>query len=109
MVVAALVLFPACGSTQTGSIGAVVGRQADKRYFIRSVPRGMAGAKAGLEVDDELVAIDGKDVKGMSTEDIVGALRGDVGSTVILTISRRGEKREIKVERGPFAAARGKT
>ena len=98
-----------CGSTQTGSIGAVVGRQPDKRYFIRTVPRGMAGAKAGLEVDDELVAIDGKDVRGMSTEDLVNALRGDVGSTVVLTVMRRGEKREIKVERGPFAGAKGKT
>lgn len=98
-----------CGSTQTGSIGAVVGRQPDKRHFIRSVPQGMAGAKAGLEVDDELLAIDGRDVRGMSTEDLVKALRGDVGSTVVLTISRRGHKRDIKVERGPFAGSKGST
>jgi carboxyl-terminal processing protease len=104
-----MLFFQACGSAQTGSIGAVVGRQPDRRHFIRSVPRGMAGEKAGLEVDDELLAVDGKDVRGMSTEDLVNALRGDVGSSVVLTISRRGEKREIKVVRGPFAAAKGKT
>ena len=65
----------------------------------------MTGARAGLEVDDEIVAIEGHEVRRMTSEEVVDALRGGVGSTVTLTVERRGVRRDVKVERGPFSAS----
>lgn len=67
--------------------------------FVRSTPAGQGAAEAGLLVDDEIVAIDGKDVKGMSEEDVRRAVRGDFGSTMTVTIVREGQRRDVSVKR----------
>jgi S1-C subfamily serine protease len=90
-------------SSATGSIGAHLGKRSDGRLFVRYVPSDMTGAKAGLVSGDEVTAIDGRDVRQMSPEDIRNALRGKVGTTVTLTVKREGLSRDLKVERGPFA------
>jgi S1-C subfamily serine protease len=93
----------ACGGSAGGSIGAVLGkRHGDGRVYVRDVPAGMTGAEAGLEPGDEIVAIDGRDVRTMSTEDVQGALRGKIGTTVVLTVDRAGARRDVPVRRGPF-------
>jgi C-terminal processing protease CtpA/Prc len=93
----------ACGGSAGGSIGAVLGkRHSDGRVYVRDVPAGMTGAEAGLEPGDEIVAIDGRDVRTMSTEDVQGALRGKIGTTVVLTVDRAGARRDVPVRRGPF-------
>jgi C-terminal processing protease CtpA/Prc len=48
--------------------------------------------------------IDGKSVLVMSQEDVRKAVRGDVGSTMVLTILRKDERKEIKVMRTPLLA-----
>ncbi len=98
-----LISCASCGGTATGSVGAVLGKQAeDGRLYIRQAPPGMAAWTAGLEPDDEVVAIDGRDVKAMTLDDVRAALRGPVDSTVVLTIRRGGVVRDVKVKRGPF-------
>lgn len=94
----------ACASSAPGTIGAAMGQRTDRRVFIRSLPPGQGADRAGLQVDDEVLLIDGKDVKAMTPEDIRVAVRGDVGSTLVLTILRGTEKREVKVTRSPLLA-----
>ncbi len=86
----------------TGSIGAVLAKRTDGRVFVREVPSDMTGGKAGLEVDDEILAIEGRPVAEMAPEEIRKGLRGDLGSFVTLSVSRAGLRRDVKVERGAF-------
>jgi carboxyl-terminal processing protease len=99
----ALAIVAACGGSTTGSIGAQLGHRDDGRLFVREAPPEMTGAKAGLEPGDEILAIDGRDVGALSDEEIRNALRGRVGTRVRLTVKRDGAKRDVEVERGPFA------
>jgi carboxyl-terminal processing protease len=74
------------------------------------MPAGEGAERAGLLVDDEILAIDGKDVREMSQEDVRRAVRGDVGSTMTLSILRTDpktgstEKKDVKVTRTPLLA-----
>lgn len=101
---AVLADFSGCASSAPGTIGAALGQRADHRLFIRSMPPGQGADRAGLAVDDEILFIDGRDVRGMSQDEIRGAVRGDVGSTMVLTISRGAERRVVKVVRTPLLA-----
>jgi C-terminal processing protease CtpA/Prc len=69
---------------------------------VRSVPKGLAGAQAGLEKGDEVVLIDGRDVRAMSPDAIHESLEGPVGSKVRLTVLRRGKVERLEIERGPL-------
>ena len=83
-----------------GSIGAVLGK--DNRtgaLTIRDVPKGLAADKAGLEPGDQVVMIEGVYVADLSPKEIHDKLRGDVGSTVELTVDHRGEVRRVKLVR----------
>ena len=91
-------LLVGCAS-EPGTIGAALGKRADGRMFVRSTPPGQGAEQAGLLVDDEIVAIDGKDVKAMSEDDVRRAVRGDLGSTVTVTIVRDGQKKDVPVKR----------
>lgn len=95
-------MLAACVGHPKGSIGAVLGKREDGRLYVRDVPAGMAGSNAGLEPGDEIVAIDGRDVRGMVPDAIRTAVRGDVGSTVVITVVRGALRRDVKIQRGPF-------
>jgi carboxyl-terminal processing protease len=53
--------------------------------------------KAGLKAGDKIVAIDGKDTKGKTTDEISAVLKGYPGTEVELTISRLGEAKNLKI------------
>ncbi len=92
----------ACASAAPGTIGALLGKRTDGRLFVRGIPPGQGADRAGLELDDEIVAIDGQSAKEMSQDDVRKAVRGNVGSTLTLTIDRGGQKRDVKVQRSPI-------
>ncbi len=96
----------ACGGSTPGTIGAGLGQKSDHRLFVRSLPSGEGGDRAGLMLDDEILAIDGKDVRTMGQDDVRRAVRGDVGSSLTVTILRNGEKRDLKVVRTPLTGPR---
>ncbi|MCX5715661.1 MAG: S41 family peptidase [Candidatus Omnitrophica bacterium] len=51
--------------------------------------------KAGLKPNDKLIKIDGKSTQDLALDDVVKLLRGDSGTTVLLTVLREQEKRFI--------------
>jgi C-terminal processing protease CtpA/Prc len=98
-----LLLTLGCAS-DPGSIGAVLAQsQSDGRVTIRDAPSGYPAAEAGIGPGDELLLIDGRDVRSMSPEMIHRLLEGDVGTAVNLTLLRRGKIERIAVRRGPLS------
>jgi C-terminal processing protease CtpA/Prc len=99
----AMTLLVAC-SSWTGSVGAVFGKtSADGRVWVREAPPGMGAAKAGIEVGDELIAIEGKPAQTMTPAEIHDALSGRVGTKVKVMVKRAATTVELAVERGPLA------
>jgi len=66
---------------------------------------GSPADKAGLAVGEEIVAVDGKPTTGHTTEDVVGWVRGEAGSTVKVTVrpGATGSQREVSMVRADVA------
>jgi len=91
------------GDSWPGGIGAVLGHSsAEHRLVVREVPPDSPSAEAGLEPGDEILAIDGRAVAGLSVREVVAALRGEVGSRVRLRVRRGDTERELEVLRAPY-------
>ena len=58
-------------------------------------------SKAGIKAGDYIVKIDGQQVQGKSLMEAVNLMRGEVGSSIEITIRRKGTKKAkiIKIER----------
>jgi C-terminal processing protease CtpA/Prc len=111
LAVGLLLAFPflsglGCAGSWTGSVGAVLGKDnKDGRVFVREVPSDMPAALAGVQVDDEVVSVDGRAAREMSPEDLHQALSGKVGTKVRLVVRHGGETRDVLIERGPLKGA----
>lgn len=55
--------------------------------------------KAGILAKDVIVEINGKNTKGMDTNDAVSLIRGKAGTRVKLTILRNGQKKQFDIQR----------
>jgi len=95
LLAASLALAACVAASNTGSIGAVLGRDNDSR----DVPEGLAADDAGLIPGDEIVMIGGQYTRDLDQKAIVDLLRGPVGSEVELTIARGSEVRHVRVKR----------
>ena len=58
---------------------------------------GTPAAKAGIKADDRIAAIDGHAIMGLSLDQAIDKMRGDVGTKVTLTVIRHGEKKPFDV------------
>jgi carboxyl-terminal processing protease len=85
---------------QYGGIGAVVGPRNGKTMVIMPF-EGSPAEKAGLKISDEVIKIDGIDLKGKSQESISKLLKGQAGTVLKLTIKRYGQNntQEVPVTR----------
>ena len=79
-------------------IGAVLQKDKDGGAKIVQLYEGGSGEQAGLKKGDVLKAIDGEDVTEKETSDIASMIRESDKDSVILTIQRDEETKEIKVE-----------
>lgn len=108
LVLASVLLAVGCaggGASGSGSVGAVFGRDADTRaLYVRDVPPGLAAEDAGLLAGDQVVMIEGLYVRDMSEKEIRAKLRGEVGSSVKLTILRGNDVRHVSVTRSALRA-----
>lgn len=57
---------------------------------------GTPATKAGIKTGDYITKVDGKNVIGLSLEEVVKKLRGKPGTTVKITILRKGEKAPLE-------------
>ena len=83
-----------------GTIGAYLGGPKDSgRLFIRAVPKGLAADQAGLKPGDELLLIDGVDVRSLTDRELHAALTGPVDSEVKLTLVRGDQVIRVTLRR----------
>jgi len=80
-----------------GGIGITVERTDDKKILIRAIQDGSPAGKAGVQVGDQILAIDGENMVDRPLSDIVRYLRGTVGTPVVLTVLRPAQGREVTV------------
>lgn len=85
---------------QKGTIGAVIAQDDESgRLFLREVPPGLAAARADLKAGDEILLIDGQDVRFMDAKQINAVLVGEVDSTVKLTLIRDEQVLRVTLKR----------
>ena len=63
----------------------------DKTLTVVEPLQNSPAIRAGIQADDKIVAIDGKPTTDMSVEDAARLIRGEVGSKVVLRVSRAGK------------------
>jgi len=85
--------------TNLAGICAVVKKIKDtgKIVIIKTLQNGAAD-KAGVLADDEIIQIDTTKTEGMGVEAAAGMLRGDPGTTVKLTLKRKGTEQPITID-----------
>lgn len=73
--------------------------QKNEKIYIASPIKESPAEKAGIQPKDELIAVDGKPVKGKQLTEIVKEVRGKEGTTVKLLINRNGNEKEFSIKR----------
>ena len=83
-------------SGQYGGIGVTVQQRDRVLVVTQTLPGGPAEA-AGVRAEDTLIAIDGFPLDGVSTADAGLRIRGEVGTTATLVVSRPGESQPLTI------------
>jgi carboxyl-terminal processing protease len=94
------------GATTQGSY-AGVGLWLHRTHLVIRVAQVAAGGpaeSAGVQVGDELRSVDGRSLAGLSASEAAATLRGRVGSTVVVTVSRRSAVRTLTLTRAVVPA-----
>jgi carboxyl-terminal processing protease len=88
-------------SGKFSGIGAYVGVK-DGLPMIVAPFEGSPAEVAGVRAGDMIIEVDGEDVTAWSIDEVVGVIRGEEGTEVVLTLLRpdEGESLEIPVTRG---------
>jgi C-terminal processing protease CtpA/Prc len=73
----------------------------DKTLVVRETPAGLAAARSGVREGDEVLLIEGRDVRGMSSAEVHRTLSGDIGDPVKLTLIRGDQIVRISLQRTP--------
>ena len=77
-------------------IGATVGTR-QNRSIVMMLFEGTPAEKSGLQIGDEILKVDGVDIKARRDVDAGKLLRGQTGSAVKLTVKRFGQKEPIEL------------
>lgn len=76
---------------EKGRVGCTFIRTTDSKFLtVDYVAQDSPSAKAGIQKDDDIVAINGLSTEGMSPTQAYDSIKGDIGSVVTLTVRRNG-------------------
>ena len=93
-----------------GGIGAIIGRRKDRNIILMPY-NGFPADKAGLKIGDEILEIDGFDVKKKNSSEVSKLLKGQAGTKVKLKVVKLGktepeiiefQRERIKVDNVPY-------
>ncbi|MFZ1301559.1 MAG: S41 family peptidase [Candidatus Microsaccharimonas sp.] len=86
----------------SGNIGGGIGVEVSLRNNLPTVVRVLRdnpAEKVGVAVGDVIVAVNGESMEGKTTNEIVTKIRGDVGTTVKVTVLRDGVTKDFTITR----------
>lgn len=95
---------------QYGGIGAIT-RNIGNRTVVTMLIEGFGAQKGGLRIGDEIIKIDGVDLSKLSREEASQLMKGQVGTTVNVSVKRYGvdkpldlqfRREKVKVNNVPF-------
>jgi len=89
--------FRTTNTGQYGGIGAIT-REIGKRTVVTMIMEGYGAQKGGLKIGDEVIKIDDVDLSKLSREESGQLMKGQVGTTVSLTVKRIGVDKPIRLE-----------
>jgi len=81
-----------------GGIGAYVSQNQAGQLVIAAPFSGLPADQAGLKAGDVILEADGVSLQGLSLDDAVARLRGEIGTTVRLTVYRPADDAQFQVE-----------
>ncbi len=81
-----------------GGVGAELGLRSGKLTVLR-VLAGNPAEKAGMLAGDVITKINDQSAEGWTVEKAVAAIRGDVGTTVKITVDRAGQSKDFTITR----------
>ena len=82
---------------QYGGIGAIT-REINKRTIVTMIIDGYGAQKGGLQIGDEILAIDGVELGKLTREQSSQLMKGQVGTAVTLSIKRFGVEKPINLQ-----------
>lgn len=86
-----------------GGIGAELGVRSDRVTVLELLDNSPAG-QAGVKVDDVILKVNGQSTKDESLTEVVDKIRGEVGTTVKLSLGRGQQTVEVSVTRSQITA-----
>jgi carboxyl-terminal processing protease len=83
-----------------GGIGAEIGIKNNQLQVVAPL-KGTPADQAGLKAGDKILEVDGEPTDGLTVQDAVKIIRGEIGSAVVLTIFQEdwNQTREIEITR----------
>ena len=75
-------------------------REDGKGLDITEVTDDSPAQAAGVQTGDQLIAVDGTDIQGMTTAQVRTLIQREEGETLVLTLIRQGETMDLTVEIG---------
>jgi carboxyl-terminal processing protease len=85
-----------------GGIGSVV-RGGGEYVVISEVYKGFPADLAGIKAGDLITKVDGVSLKGISSDKVSDRLKGNPGTDINVTVSRKGKETEFKMKREKIA------
>ena len=82
---------------QYGGIGAIT-REIGDRTIVTMIMDGYGAQKGGLKIGDEIVKIDGIELSKLTREESSQLMKGQIGTTVSLTVRRYGSNSPLELE-----------
>lgn len=89
--------FRTTNTGQYGGIGAIT-REIGKRTVVTMIMEGYGAQKGGLKIGDEVLKIDDVELSKLSREESGQLMKGQVGTSVSLTVKRIGVDKPIRLE-----------
>jgi carboxyl-terminal processing protease len=86
-----------------GGVGAEIGNRSNKPTVIRTLPDTPA-AQSGLLPGDVIVAVNDQATTGWSVNDTVNKIRGDIGTTVKISVLRGTDAKDFTITRAKITS-----
>ena len=80
-----------------GGIGATLSSNTARQPVVVDTIEGSPSAKAGIKSGDIILAVDGKSTEGLTVDQVVALVRGNIGTTVKLIILHQGESTPVEI------------